>query len=71
MQDPNKIDDTVLDLIGGGVLAVALFVLGGLTVALGNMIQGIGMGKNVAFTIATAVTLATAWLLFEYLDAQV
>lgn len=71
MQDPNKIDTWVLDLIGGIVLTIALFVLGALTVALGNAIQGIGMGKNVSFTLATAVTLATAWLLFDYLDAQV
>lgn len=71
VQDPNKVDQATLDLIGGGLLTAALFVLGALSVALGNMIQGIGLSKNVSFTLATAVTLATAWLLFDYLDAQV
>ena len=71
MQDPNKIDTWILDVIGGGLIAVIMFTLGALGVALGNAIMGVGMSKNVAFTLSIGVTLTTAWLLFDYLDAQV
>ena len=71
VQDPNKIDDFALDLIGVGTLTIMFFVIGALGVALGNAMMGIGMSKNVAFTLSIAMTLVTAWLLFDYLDAQI
>lgn len=71
VQDPNKIDDFALDLIGVAVLTIMFFVIGALGVALGNVMMGIGLGKNAAFTLSIAMTLVTAWLLFDYLDAQV